>query len=243
MISSLTQLIQDVGVKPYYQDDGRAIYYADCRDVLPLFPRLCVNLVLTDIPYGEVNRVSNGLRNLDKGVADVWDWDYVPLIQALCSLLSGSVYVFCGTEQVSGLRAALVAEKLSTRVVVWEKTNPSPMNGQHIWLSGVELAVFGKKRKATFNGHCRNTVLRFPNGRSKSHPTEKPLALFKELVDVSSSPGDIVLDPFLGSGTTAIAAGELGRYCIGVERDEECCEIAANRCAADVVDRIRRGEY
>ena len=96
-------------------------------------------------------------------------------------------------------------------MIVWEKTNPMPMNGRYVFLSGVECAVHFRKKGATFNGNCINTVFRFPNGSSKRHPTEKPLALFTKLIDLLTDPGDLVLDPCMGSGTTAIACEQTGR--------------------------------
>ncbi len=80
-------------------------------------------------------------------------------------------------------------------------------------------------------------------GNSNNHPTVKPVKLMSYLIELGSRPGDVVLDPFVGSGTTLLSAGASGRYSIGVERDEIAYAIAVNRCAADAVDRIRRGEY
>ena len=129
--------------------------------------------------------------------------------------------MFCGINQVSTIRKTMMNEGLSTRIIVWEKTNPSPMNGNKIWLSGIELCVFGKKSKATFNLHCKNTVLRYPCGVNKIHPTQKPIALMSYIVNASTKEGDIVLDPFMGSGTTAIACIREKRNYIGFEKSEE----------------------
>lgn len=104
-------------------------------------------MVLTDIPYGEVNRDSSRcIRNFDKGRADIVGFDLQELTKTLCGITKGSIYMFCGTEQLSDIRRIMVEKKMSTRVIVWEKTNPSPMNGEFLWLSGIELCVFGKKR-------------------------------------------------------------------------------------------------
>ena len=75
----------------------------------------------------------------------------------------------------------------------------------------------GKKPKAVFNEHCKNTVWRFPNGRSKLHPTEKNLRLFEYLIKVSSNENNIVFDPCIGSGTTAVACEKLNRKYIGFD--------------------------
>ena len=139
------------------------------------------------------------------------------------------IYIYCGTEQVSNIRKLLVQNKLSTRLIIWEKSNPSPMNGDKIWLSGIECCVYGKFPKATFNLHCKNTVLRYPCGRSKIHPTQKPLKMFEDLILASSNEGDIILDPFIGSGTTALASINTRRNFIGIEKDEHYFNLANER--------------
>lgn len=203
----------------------------DSLQLLKTFSDKSVDLVLTDIPYGEVNRKSNGLRDLDRGVADVVDFSISELIDELTRVTKGSIYIFCGTEQVSEIRKCLVAKGLSTRLLIWEKSNPSPMNGDKIWLSGIECCVYGKFSGATFNEHCKNTILRYPicQGKKRVHKTQKPLELFEYLVKVSSNSGDIVLDPFCGSGTTAVACKNLNRQYICIEKDLETFNIAKER--------------
>jgi site-specific DNA-methyltransferase (adenine-specific) len=105
------------------------------------------------------------------------------------------------------------------------------MNGEHIWLSGVECCVYGKRRGAAFNERCKNTVFRYPTVRGKLHPTAKPLAFFERLVAASSNPGDTVLDPFMGSGTTGVACVNLKRDFIGIELDADYFKIAQDRIA------------
>ena len=205
------------------------LHEGDCIAYMQEMKDKSIDLLLTDIPYNEVNRKDNGLRNLDKGVADGAEFDLDETLKQFMRVTRGSIYVFCGIEQVSTIKRTFRENGLSTRLIIWEKSNPSPMNGQTIWLSGVECCVYGKFPKATFNEHCKNTVLKFPCGRSKKHPTEKPLALFKKLVEVSSNPGDIVFDPFMGSGTAGEAAIMTGRRFIGRELDPEYFKISKER--------------
>lgn len=197
------------------------ITHADCMDILKQLPDKCIDLVLTDFPYAEVNRPNNGLRNLDKGCADELAIDLPVLLAEIIRVCKGSFYAFCGTEQVSQTRKALVEAGFSTRLLIWEKTNPSPMNGQHIWLSGIECCVYGKSKNGVFNENCKNTVLRYPlcADPARFHATQKPLALFSYLVSVSSHRGGLVLDPFSGSGTTAVACHRLQRRFICIEKD------------------------
>lgn len=139
------------------------IYNLDCLEGMKQIPDGAVDLILTDIPYNEVNRQDNGLRNLDKESADIGDFDISALTKTFCRISRGSIYIFCGINQISRIREEMTDCGLSTRLIIWEKTNPSPMNGDKIWLSGIECCVYGKKAGATYNGFCRNSVLRFPS--------------------------------------------------------------------------------
>jgi site-specific DNA-methyltransferase (adenine-specific) len=193
-----------------------------------------VVMTLTDIPYEVVNRSSNGLRNFDKAYADEKTFDLDVFLAEVVRVTKGSIYCFCSTEQVSFIRSELIRYGLSTRLCILEKTNPSPVNGQHIWLSGIECCVFGKKKNAVFNEHCKNPVWRYPCERNKFHTTQKPLKLFEYLVKVSSNEGDVVFDPCVGSGTTALAAKRQGRQYIVYDLSEECIGVTKRRIDEDV---------
>lgn len=146
-------------------------------------------------------------------------------------MTKGSVYIFCGTEQVSLIRRTLVNNGMSTRLCIWEKTNPSPMNGKTIWLSGIECCVYGKFSGATFNEHCKNTVFRFPTVRGKLHPTQKPVKLLEYLISVSTNEGDTVFDPCMGGGSTGEACKNLNRNFVGIELNKDYFEKAKERVA------------
>jgi len=209
------------------------LYLGDCRTILPTLPK--VDAVITDIPYGEVNRPSAGLRNLDKGAADVETCDLSEVLQVL--ELGRSVYVWCGTEQVSELRAGLVAAGYSTRLGVWEKSNPSPMNGQYLWLSALECCVYGKLAGAHFAEFCKAPLWRGPTAEKEDHPTPKPVWLMERQILASVKANGTVLDAFMGSGTTGVACMNLGRSFIGIEREPKYFDIACRR----IEDAQRQG--
>lgn len=189
-----------------------------------------VNFTLTDIPYDAVNRTSNGLRELDKGKADILTFDLLVFLEQVYRVSSNSICIFCGKEQFSTIYDFFANKKGTVRPIIWEKTNPSPMNGQYIYLSGVEMAVWFKKSGAkVFNAHCKNTVFRHPNGRSKLHPTEKNHELLKELILDNTNESDIVFDPCMGSGAHGQVAIENGRRFVGIELDANYYQIAKNR--------------
>jgi site-specific DNA-methyltransferase (adenine-specific) len=208
------------------------LLHGDCLELLPTLADGSVDLVLTDIPYGEVNRQSGGLRSLDKGVADTFDNANLEfLVEEFGRVVTNSVYIFCGTQQISSLAAGFTSRGMTVRVGAWNKTNPSPMNGSRLWVSGLEFCVYARKANAVHNEHCQKALWDAPSGRSKIHPTQKPLQLFERLVRASSDEGHTVFDPFMGSGTTGVACVNTGRKFIGIERDPEYFAIAQKRIA------------
>ena len=211
----------------------------DCLKLMKFLPDNSVNLTLTDIPYDGVNRASNGLRVLDKSKADIITFNLNEFLEEVYRVTKGTIIIFCGQNQLSEIFDYFKVKDGTVRQLIWKKTNPSPMNGQHIYLSGIENAIWFKKRGSVFNAHCKNTVFEYPCGRSKVHPTEKNHDLLKELILDNSNENDIIFDPCLGSGTTAICSVELNRHYIGFELDPQYYDIASKRL--DEVDGVANG--
>ena len=211
-----------------YHDKSGMLFHADCLDIMAKMNDGVVDFTLTDIPYDAVNRDSNGLRNLDKGNADILTFNLDEFLKQVLRVTANSLCIFCGKEQFSQIYKFFAdIGKGTVRPIIWEKTNPSPMNGQYIYLSGVEMGVWYKKQGAkTFNAHCKNTVFHYPNGRSKLHPTEKNHALLEDLIKDNTNEGQTVFDPCCGSGSHCLVAKNLGRKYIGVELDEQYFDVA-----------------
>ena len=203
----------------------------DCMKVLSQLDNDTVDFTLTDIPYDGVNRKDNGLRKLDKGNADIITFDLYKFLDEIYRVTKGSVVVFCGMNQMSEIfnyfDEYAKKGKGTVRQLCWKKTNPSPMNGDYIYLSGLENAVWFKKKGATFNAHCKSNVFEFPCGRSKLHPTTKNFDLLKDLILDNSNEGDIILDPCAGSCSTLSVAKSLNRRFIGIELNEEFFKIGS----------------
>lgn len=216
--------------------DINKIYNADCISVMKSLRDNEVDFTLTDIPYNAVNRPSNGLRVLDKLDADTMLFDMKEFLSETMRVTKNSMCIFCGKEQFSEIYDFFAKQKGTVRPIVWEKSNPSPMNGQYIYLSGVEMAVWFKKSGAkTFNAHCKNTVFKFPNGKRDFHPTQKNVELFKELIKDNTNELQTVFDPCAGSGTAGIAAKELGRNFLLCDISKEYCDIAKSRLFGSVI--------
>jgi DNA modification methylase len=226
--------------EPYYDDGTVTIYHGDCREILPALAPQSVDLLLTDPPYG-VNYAGRGAHAVMAG--DGGDLDVrAALASALrCLILNRHFYVF-GPLDVAPLTQGATCD------LVWDEGKTGLGDLSLPWGPSHERVVFGvwnpyKSQAGNGRGlvrRRRGTVLRYPtpnNGRGATvHPTRKPVPLLRELIEASSLMGETVLDPFMGSGSTLEAAQLEGRRVIGIEIEERYCEIAAERCAQEVLD-------
>lgn len=208
------------------------LVHCDCMDFMETMPDQSIDLTLTDIPYGEVNATDprkSGARILDKATADVRTFCLANFLPQLYRVTRSGIIIFCGKGQFSTIYNYFGQHRGTVRALVWEKTNPSPFNGQHIYLSGVEFAVWFKKPGGVFNAFCKNTVFNYPAGTSKLHPTEKNHALLEDLIRDNTDSGDIVFDPCAGSGAHLLVAKQLGRRYLGCELHRSYFLTAAQR--------------
>ena len=138
----------------------------------------------------------------------------------------GTLIMFFDIWKISNLKDIMERNKFKQiRFIEWIKTNPQPLNSRVNYLTNCrEIALIGiKGSKPTFNSKYDNGIYSFPlqGGKNRFHPTQKSLPLFEELIRKHSNEGDIVLDTFLGAGTTAIA-------CKNTERHFKGCEVETN---------------
>jgi site-specific DNA-methyltransferase (adenine-specific) len=146
----------------------------------------------------------------------------------------GTCIIFFDIWKLSYLKEIMEKYKFKQiRFLEWIKTNPQPRNSKINYLTNCrEIALLGiKKSNPTFNSQYDNAIYKypFPSGKSRIHPTQKSLPLFIDLVKKHSNENDVVLDPFMGSGTTCVAAKETDRKYIGIERDEKYYQSAKKR--------------
>jgi len=137
----------------------------------------------------------------------------------------GTLIMFFDLWKLTDLKNLLEKNKFKQlRFIEWIKTNPQPLNSRVNYLTNCrEIALIGVKGgKPTFHSHQDNGIYHYPlqGGKNRFHPTQKSLPLFEELVEKHSNPGDLVMDTFLGSGTTALACKKKGRRFCGCEANE-----------------------
>lgn len=196
--------------------DRQTIIHGDCREVLPLLDP--VDLVLTDPPYGmdyqSARRIKWQRKNKIAGddAFPLWLFDLKPAV-AMC--------VFCRWDNLYELPHP-------KSFIVWDKGRHSMGDLNHEFGRQWEGIAFYPGPVHEFK-HRPVDVLRVPcvPANHLLHPNEKPVSVWKPLIECHA--GSVVLDPFLGSGTTLRACKDLGRRGIGIEIEERYCEIAANR--------------
>lgn len=202
-------------VEPYYEHAGITIYHGDCREILP---HVEADVVVTDPPYGagcapRGGRFS-GTMDLDSAQRPAWD----KFDAGWASLWRGPAAVFCAERSVYMLGSAIGADGL----LLYVKSNPNPLGSSYEPCVTRGFRSCGKKHITAYNAF---------NGQV--HPTQKPVEVMRFVL--GHAPPGVVLDPFMGSGTTLRAAKDLGRKAIGIEIEERYCEIAAKRLAQEVL--------
>jgi DNA modification methylase len=209
-------------MKPYYEHAGITIYHGDWRDLA--LPILGYDLLLTDPPYGlnEAAGKNKSRTNLavpkDYGI-DAWDSapPSASDVVRMCSLAYAQCIFGGNYFHLPPSRCWLV----------WDKVNGSSD------FADCELAWTNFPRAVRLFRYMWNGMLReMPEKRF--HPTQKPLALMHWCLSLVPDAGSVV-DPYMGSGTTLVAAKNMGKIAVGVEREERYCEIAAQRLAQEVL--------
>lgn len=213
-------------MRAYYEQDGITIYHGKAEAVLPHLPP--VDLLCTDPPYG-IKAVSRGTIGTSKkgqvkdyGRAD-WDDEPVPgwlLCQAVAKAKHAVVF--------GGNYFELPP---SSCWLVWDKDNTGDFADCELAWTNLPKAI--RKIRWRWNG-----MLQEHGGDAKEprfHPTQKPLAVMTWAILQAPEDCKVILDPFMGSGTTLRAAKDLGRHAIGIEQNERYCEVAAKRLAQGVL--------
>lgn len=219
------------------------VWHGDAEQVLATIPTESAHLILTDPPYGQEwqsNQRGDGFGQLDGDGADEGSRLKIRGGLVHCVRIVGQnrhLYVFGPTDVLEGLK---VSECVA---LVWDKTMMSGGNLSAPWGPQHEPITFAvsKHRHAGKSGDSvlparlrKGTVLRFerPTGRKVRHPSEKPTGLLRELIESSSRQGELVVDPYGGIGSTAVAAILSGRRVVTVDTDERWIRVAVERVRA-----------
>jgi len=225
-------------VKPFYEAGGITLYHGDCRDVLPTLGQ--VDHVITDPPFSETthngarslvsdNRMGGTGDNVGRIDFEAVDAAFVRRVMAMANPARWTI-ASLDWRHVGPLETCPPEGVRFVRFGVWVKpdgapqfTGDRPATG---WEAIAVLHALGGQMRWNGGG---NRAVWTHNIAREEHPTAKPISLLRELVSLFTDPGETILDPFAGSGTTLVAAYQLGRKAIGIELEEKWCEVTARR--------------
>lgn len=224
------------------------IYNSDGVAGLDRIPDDSIDLLLTDPPYRisrKLNCKGQKLGRTAKLDFEYGKWDeknesvdHIEWIDGALKKVRGWAIIFCAKQDISYYWKYF--EKYDFKaidVIVWQKPDPLPLNGKTKMLNAWEGAIIGKRDSAFFGGFCTHNIFKYqaPKGKNRMHPTQKPLGLFRELINLTTRKYDTVLDIFMGSGTTAVACTQLDRNFIGFETEKEYCVNARKRIKDEII--------
>jgi len=221
------------------------IHYGDAYELIKLLPDKSVDLIITDPPYlmGNLRKdcKSRLSKNMQSVCAELFEADIVNglkpeiLSEFIRVLKTINCYIWCNKAQIPDYLDFFVKQhNCRFEILVWHKRNAPPLFSNR-YLPDKEYCLYFRK-----GGYCNpqsydnaKTVLEGPlnvgDKKRFRHPTIKPLRFIRTLIYNSSKIGDLILDPFMGSGMTAIAATEMGRRFIGFENNHKWHKIACDR--------------
>lgn len=209
------------------------INHLDCLEGMQKLPTESVDLIITDPPYG-MSFVSNYRKEKYSAIKNDDDLSWLPsFIEKSYRVLKrdSNIYVFCSKHHIAEFIRRI--EKVFTikNILVWVKNNTSMGDLKGSYADKTEFIIFACKGKSTLRGFRANNVLEFDRTGNKHHPTEKNVEMIKLFIEKSSDKNSVVLDPFMGSGTTAVACQQTGRRFVGFEISKEYVEVAEKRLA------------
>lgn len=223
------------------------LYNDDCLNILKSIADQSVDLILTDPPYN-IAQYSTGNINLPGRTAlnnDLGEWD----LNSICPLdfvndftrilkPNGNAFIFTSYNLIGKWHEAFDKEFDTFQYFIWHKTNPTPKIYKNGFLNSCEMIVclWNKGHKWNFSNQKEMhnffecPICMWPERlREPKHPSQKPLRLLKHLVNIASNENDVILDPFMGVGSTGVAAKLLNRNFIGCEIDPVFFEAAKLR--------------
>lgn len=220
------------------KNDKFKIENGDAFKLLKDIPDNSVDLILTDPPYnlGEHSRGNIKLNWRSDINNDIEDWDvgFDPtlLTEDFLRILkpTGNLFIFCSYNLIGKYHELLNHRFDTFQFMVWHKTNPAPKIRKAGFLNSCELIVACWNKSHTWNFGKQNEMHNFIEGpicmgneriKDPKHPTQKPIYALKHIINIASNEGDVILDPFMGVGSTGVAAMQLNRSFIGFELEEK----------------------
>jgi site-specific DNA-methyltransferase (adenine-specific) len=226
---------------PYYADDLVTLYHGDCREILPMLSR--VDAVVTDPPFFMPAAHFQSRVKWQRSWGDVsilgtfWSATLDLLLPRLKE--TGHLVTFCNGDSYPVFYPEMYRRFDVLKCLVWDKGH---VGLGRVWRHQHELAIAARWAESfvDIGGKLRSDVIKAKATPSadRDHPVEKPPALLREIIEPITPRGGVVLDPFMGGGTTLLAARDLGRLAVGIETEERYCELAAKRFAQGLLEFV-----
>jgi site-specific DNA-methyltransferase (adenine-specific) len=233
-------------MKPYYQDDHATIYHGDCLKVLPTLSG--VGQVLTSPPYNKGMRergkqtwcaLKDGynIHTDDMAHADYVKWQHDVLNACWATLTDDGAIYYQHKPIVRGNEGVFPFELIPAgvpcrQIITWDRGSGFNRNPTH-YVPRYEWVMVLAKEAFRINTRSVDDLWQITPTPDPDHPAPFPLSLAVRAIGTTDA--ELIVDPYLGSGTTLVAAKSLGRKAIGIEIDEAYCEIAARRLAQEVL--------
>lgn len=223
------------------------IYNQDYKEVVKKLKKdkVIVDAIITDPPYNVSRDYQLGFSNMGRSGMDYGKWDYnfdqKKWIREVATIIKpgGTIIIFNDWKNLGDISKQLEKCNFTVKDIIrWEKRNPMPRNVERRYVTDCEFAIWAVKNggKWTFNkpkdiGYLKPVITTgiVPGGKKRLHPTQKHLEVMEQLIKTHTNEGDTVFDPFLGSGTTAVACIENNRNVIGAEIDKKYFDITMGR--------------
>jgi len=245
----------DIGIDPYYENKEHAVklFHGDCLEILPQFLHNSIDMIFADPPYflsnggitchaGRMVSVNKGEWDISRGVEENHKFNLAWLSECQKVLTENGVIWVSGTAHAA-------MQQLGFKIlndIVWFKPNASPNLSCRYFAHSTETVIWAaknKKSRHTFNYELMKQIsngkqmrnlweISPPQSKEKihgKHPTQKPLKLLERISLASTNEGDVVLDPFNGSGSTGVVALRLGRRYLGIEIAREYLDLTVKR--------------
>lgn len=225
----------------------KCILHADSRDIIKRIPDNSIDFILTDPPYN-LGQHSTGNIPLPGRTAmnnDVADWDMIDFnpeewADEFIRILkpTGNLFIFTSYNQLGRWYNCLDHKFDTSNFMIWHKTNPAPKIYKAGFLNSCEMIFTCWNKKHTWNfisqaemhNFIESTICMKPERLSSpKHPAQKPVSILKKMIQIASNENDIIFDPFMGVGSTGVAALDLNRRFIGVELNEDYFKAAKKR--------------
>ena len=218
--------------------DRYELYKGDCLEVMKSIPDKSIDLVIIDPPY-EIKTMKGGWtigkRKYKDEVSVMIDGFSEEILNLLCTKMKKiNIYIYCSKLQLPKLLNYFINKKCNYEILTYHKTNPTPLCG-NTYLPDTEYVVFAREKGVKIYGEYKTKFKYYTDKVNKKdkklykHPTCKPIPFLQNHIINSSNEDDIILDCFMGSGSTGVAALNTNRKFIGIELDENYFEIAKER--------------